>query len=330
MGEFAEKLLSWYRVNRRILPWREEPTPYRVYVSEIMLQQTRVDTVVPYFERFMERFPDFPSLAAAEEGEVLLYWKGLGYYSRARNLRKSAQKVLDCYENELPRSLEELRKLPGVGEYVSHAVMAIGFNEKAIAVDGNLLRVYARLNALPIDVGSASAKRECEAYYLERIESPSEFNQALMDLGELVCLPHGTPRCDQCPFFSICKGKDNPERYPMPKKKPEAKKEDITVFILRDEQGRIAIRKREGTGLLEGMHELPNFPGKWDKKRIQKEFPSFKDVTSKGTKTHRFSHILWTMHVYEAVGVLEGYEYASLDEIKRRYSLPTAFAKLLY
>ena len=329
MSEFSDALLTWYDENRRILPWREDPTPYHVLLSEIMLQQTRVDTVIPYFERFLGRFPTISALANAEEEEVLVYWQGLGYYSRARNLHKAAKYVVEHFDGQVPSDVDELLKLPGVGEYVSHAVAAIAFDHPFIAVDGNLLRVYARVNASPIDVGDVKAKRDCEAFYAARIDRPSRFNQALMDLGELVCLPHGTPRCESCPLAKMCKGKTDPLAYPLPKKKNAVKKQDITAIIVRDEQGRIAVRKRQGKGLLEGVYELPNYEGRASIKRIKETFPSLEEVKKRGESKHRFSHIEWSIHVYEAKGVIDGFVYSFEDEIKRRYSLPTAFAKLL-
>lgn len=329
MFSFSDSLLRWYEQHRRYLPWREEPTPYRVLVSEIMLQQTRVDTVIPYFERFLTRFPSFEALADASEEEVLVLWQGLGYYSRARNLHAAAKMVVSEFGGELPRDVPLLKKLPGVGEYVSHAVAAIAFDEPYIAVDGNLLRVYARLNAAAIDVGGAPAKKACESFYLERIDSPSSFNQALMDLGELVCAPSGMPRCEECPFRAQCKGKDNPLAYPLPKQKPALKKETLTVLIVRDEQGRIGVRKRADSGLLKGMHEFPNFEGRASLSELNERYPSLKGFKKTQTTKHRFSHVEWTMVAYEASGVLEGLEYASAEELKKRFFLPTAFSKLL-
>ena len=327
---WTNNLLLWYEENRRRLPWREDPTPYHVFLSEIMLQQTRVDTVIAYYERFLSRFPTLESLSQAKEEEVLRLWQGLGYYSRAKNLLSAAKMAQNEFGGILPQDEEKLRRLPGVGEYVSHAIASIAFDQKAVAVDGNLLRVYARLNALPIRVDEPKAKRDCEAYYLAYIDSPSRFNQALMDLGELVCLPHGAPKCGLCPLRDCCKAhrQGNPLDYPLPKKKNEAKKVRLAV-VLTLEGDAIAVRKRPDEGLLASMNEFPNLEGTLTQEELARAYPSLFQWEFLGKAKHRFSHIEWDMDVYAASGVVEGFDYVPLNELKKRCSLPTAFAKLL-
>ena len=328
---FAEELLQWYEKNRRHLPWREDPTPYHVYLSETMLQQTRVDTVIPYYEAFLNRFPSFEELANADIEEVLSLWQGLGYYSRARNLHASAQIVRDQYNGALPSDFDTLRHLPGVGEYMASAIMAIAFNQPFVAVDGNLLRVYARLEAKPIDVSKPADRKDCGSYFAERMESPSAYNQALMDLGELVCLPHGAPKCQKCPLKKGCKAfaQGNPEEYPPKKKKAMVKEEELTVLLVFDEKGNVSIRKRPETGLLAGLYEFPNVSGHLGVCDLASLFPDAMNIAFLGKEKHRFSHILWKMNVFVATGKLEGCLSVPLSELHERYSMPTAFTKLL-
>lgn len=328
---FAESLLSWYQAHRRHLPWREDPTPYHVYLSETMLQQTRVDTVIPYFNAFTMRLPDFVSLASAEEETVLSLWQGLGYYSRARNLHAAAKIVANEYQGVLPRDPAALLSLPGVGEYMRNAVLAIAFDEPYVAVDGNLLRVYSRLEAKAIDVTKASVRNECADYFGKRMKSPSSFNQALMDLGELICLPHGAPKCEECPLKPWCKAcaAGNPEEYPPKKKKPAVKEESLTVLLAFDEKGNLSIRKRPETGLLASLYEFPNVSGHLSVCELSAKFPALKDIEFLGEAKHRFSHILWNMKVYVAAGRIEGCLSVPVSEVGVTYSLPTAFLKLL-
>ena len=327
-NRFAKDLLDWYHVNGRVLPWRSEPTPYRVLVSEFMLQQTRVDTVIPYFERFMDRFPDLASLAFAEEDEVLRLWQGLGYYSRARNLRKSAQKAVEKYENEIPSDPTQLRELPGVGPYMEKAIRAFAFDIPAVPIDGNLMRVYSRLIAASVAADDVKAKKAAESYFLERLLSPREFGQALMDLGELVCLPSGQPKCDRCPFASLCKAHAMGREldYPLKKAKSASPVEKRSVLLLLDEQGRVAVSKRPEHGLLASMNEFPNVVG--DKAALQKVYGPI-DLEYLGHKTHVFSHIKWEMDVFLGRGVLKGFTYIPVSDLKEKAALPTAFAKLL-
>ncbi len=325
---FAEALLSWYRVHGRDLPWRSDPTPYKVLVSEFMLQQTRVDTVVPYFNRFMERFPELEDLARSDEDEVLRYWQGLGYYSRTRNLRKSAQVCLNSEQGRLPFDEESLSKLPGVGPYMEKAIRAFAFDIPAVPIDGNLMRVYARLEASSVYPDDPKAKKIAKGYFMERLQSPREFGQALMDLGELVCLPNGEPKCDTCPLCFCCKAhQDGKERdYPLKKQKVRSPVEKRSVLLLLDETGNIALTKRPPSGLLASMDEFPNVRG--DEERLLKVFPCEK-VSYLGKKSHVFSHVKWEMDVYLGRGTIEGLRYMPLAELREKAALPTAFAKLL-
>ncbi len=327
-ADFAEKLLGWYRAHGRVLPWRSDPTPYRVLVSEFMLQQTRVDTVIPYFERFMERFPTLRSLAESDEEEALRFWQGLGYYSRARNPRKTAQKACEVFNGDIPQSPAELASLPGIGPYMEKAIRAFAFGLDEVPIDGNLMRVYSRLEAKAIYPDDPKAKKEAEAYFLERLSSPRDFGQALMDLGELACLPNGEPQCEECPFRDICKAHraGEPLSYPLKKAKKASPIERLSVLLLLNGKGEIAIRKREGKGLLASMDEFPNVVG--DEGDLAKAF-GVKNLKYAGHAYHVFSHVRWEMDVYVGRGDADGFVYLPLDSIKEKAALPTAFAKLL-
>lgn len=254
------RLLAWYRKNKRTLPWRGHPDPYAVWVSEIMLQQTRVETVVPYFERWMRLFPTVQALANASEQEVLHAWQGLGYYSRARNLHKAAQIIVRDYAGKLPQSAEDLARLPGIGRYTAGAIASIAFDADEPALDGNLKRVYARL----FDVTEAvdSPKGEKLLWEIARQNLPKgragDFNQALMDLGAAICLPKA-PRCLLCPLVELCKARENgvQELRPLKKpKKPAPQYIHAAGVIVR--RGRVLLARRPSQGLLGGMWEFPN------------------------------------------------------------------------
>lgn len=295
-----------------------------------MLQQTRVDTVLSYYDRFLDRYPSFEALSHAKEEDVMLLWQGLGYYSRARNLLKAAKMVVDEYGGSLPSEEKELKKLPGVGDYMAKAIRGIALGLPSVAVDGNLLRVYARLNALPIDVDVPSSKKACEEYFGSRMENPSAFNQALMDLGELVCMPSGMPKCGACPFENLCKSRAEGTQlsYPLPKKKPVLQHIRLAVLLVFDGKS-IAIRKRADKGLLASLYEFPNLEGTWDENTLQEAVPTLRNVRHAGMYKHRFSHIEWTMDVFLCDGALEDTLVVPVAEIGEKYSMPTAFRKTM-
>ena len=260
-------LLAWYNLNGRTLPWRSVVTPYRTWVSEIMLQQTRVGAVIPYFERFMEELPDVSALAAVSEERLLKLWEGLGYYSRARNLQKAAKIVVSDFGGALPQSYHALLSLPGIGEYTAAAIASINFSEPVAAVDGNLLRVAARVSGCGEDIMDAKVRR----LFRQRLDAaidanrPGAYNQAMMDLGATVCLPNGAPKCEICPARTVCEAYKNglTEVLPVRAKKKSRRVEERTVLLLF--QGRkVALRKRPDTGLLAGLWEYPNLPESLD------------------------------------------------------------------
>lgn len=264
LAAIPKPLLEWYDRNKRILPWREAPTPYRVWVSEIMLQQTRVEAVKPYFERFMSVLPDVRALAEAEEEQLLKLWEGLGYYNRVRNLQKAAIQIMEEYGGEMPNQYEELLKLTGIGSYTAGAIASIAYGRRVPAVDGNVLRVLARVrkDGRLITDGKVKAAVEKELAEAMPEDRPGDFNQAMMEIGACVCIPNGAPLCGRCPLNRLCMAhKDGTEtEFPQKEAKKPRRIEEKTVLVIRDEN-RTAIRKRPARGLLAGMYEFPMLEG---------------------------------------------------------------------
>lgn len=331
-----KSLLDWYNANRRHMPWREDPTPYHVYLSEIMLQQTQVDTVKAYYLRFLEKFPTIKALSKASEEEVLKLWEGLGYYSRGRNLYQSAKTIEKDFQGEIPSKKEDLLALPGVGAYTSKAVLAIAFHQKEIAVDGNLIRVYSRLEEKK-EINADKMKSLCEAFLLKQLknEDPSFFNQALMDLGELVCLPRGLPLCDRCPLKAYCQSNKNGTMldYPPLKKTKEKKEESLTVYVL-TYRGKIAIRQRKAKGLLASLYEFPWEPGKGSLKETREKLLHqglvFKSLEPLGQSKHTFSHLILEMQGFQAELVqrpaIPNLLWVDQKDLISKYPIPTAFS----
>ena len=336
----SQKLTAWFRAGHRDLPWRSDPTPYHVWISEIMLQQTRVEAVKPYYERFLEALPDIPALAHCSDDRLLKLWEGLGYYSRARNLKKAALVVEEQYAGELPADYEELQKLPGIGPYTAGAIASIAFHIPVPAVDGNAVRVMTRLTAdrrdirdpkVTKDIRESLSRMLCEGFTLERpceqsLEKhydscpeeypvdPGAFNQALMELGAMVCVPSGPPRCDACPLQEDCLARDEGLTGEIPFKSPPAKRriEEKTVLVVRD--GRYTLlHRREEKGLLAGMYEFPYMDGYRCEKEVlehlEKELHlNAVQIHPLQEAKHIFSHIEWKMTGYmvlvEDLGIL--------------------------
>lgn len=306
MTKLSQKILTWFDKNKRThLPWRRDPSPYKVWVSEIMLQQTRVETVIPYFNRFMETLPRVKDLAECDEDQLLKLWEGLGYYSRARNLQKAAKEIMDRFDGQIPNSYEDLLSLPGIGPYTAGAIASIAFNQVQIAADGNAYRIVSRLLAYEGELEKTQTKKVFQDFLKEEIseDRPGDFNQALMDLGSLLCLANGRPLCDQCPIKDDCHANKqrNPQSYPKRKAKKKRKKEKKTILILeRDKE--ILLVKRPRSGLLSGMWSLLSLDGELSeeelKERLVEEFDRDKwklDVFNLGKEKHIFSHIEWHM-----------------------------------
>ncbi len=337
----AQPLLHWFWANHRVLPFRSDPTPYHVWVSEIMLQQTRVAAAVPYYERFVQELPDIPALAACEEERLLKLWEGLGYYSRVRNLQKAARIVCEQYGGQLPGDLAALKKLPGIGDYTAGAIASIGFGIPAPAVDGNVLRVFARLyndegDILQLAVKAATTQKVMAQ---QPAEAPGDFNQALMELGALVCTP-GQPDCAACPLQALCLGRQsgNPARLPQKAPKKARKKCELTLCLAQDAAGRWLLQKRGEQGVLAGLWQPPVLAEEaLDEKKAlaaaQKLLPAAVLLKEKPLKAkHIFTHLEWHMTAYVMAAPCtpppEGCVWASPAQLEQEYTLPGAFKTL--
>ena len=336
LNQLPPPLLAWYDKNRRCLPWREVVSPYRTWVSEIMLQQTRVTAVLPYFQHFMEQFPTVEALAGAETDVLLKCWEGLGYYSRARNLQKAAQMIQNQYGGDFPRSYREILSLPGIGDYTAGAILSIAFGEKIPAVDGNVLRVAARLtacgdNVLDLKVRNMFRERIAAAMPENR---PGDFNQALMDLGAMVCLPGGAPLCGVCPAASFCEAKHLglADKLPVRLKKKEKRQEEKTVFVLLRNDA-VALRRRPEKGLLAGLWEYPNVPGLLDEEEaaalLARWGLTVRVWEKRLTARHEFTHVRWDMtgYVLRVTGAGEEDWHWYNEKEAAGCAIPSAFIK---
>ena len=337
LQQLPAPLLAWYDSARRHLPWRETVSPYRTWVSEIMLQQTRVSAVIPYFERFMTALPTVEALAAADESQLLALWQGLGYYSRARNLQKAAKTIVHDLGGVFPDSYEELLKLTGVGEYTAGAIASIAFRRPVPAVDGNVLRVVARLTDCSDNILNEAVRRRFREELQKIIphDRSGDFNQGLMELGALVCLPNTEPKCGECPcrhFCLACK-RGHQTTLPVREKDKGKRKEEKTVFILRRGEGE-AVRQRPKDGLLASLWEYPNVEGTLNEQQAAAQLSNWNIIPhkwlKKAKKKHVFTHIIWEMTVYTIEIMGEGCSEWSWrnEENTDDYPMPTAFSKL--
>lgn len=335
--QIVEPLLSWYGAEARDLPWRRDTEPYRVWVSEIMLQQTRVDTVIPYYERFLRALPDVRSLADAEEGGLLKLWEGLGYYSRVRSMQKAARQICRA-GGRFPDTFEALRALPGIGDYTAGAILSIAFGKPVPAVDGNVARVASRLTGTAAEA-SDPAFRARIAEELKKVYPAGrcgDFTQSLMDLGATVCLPNGAPRCDACPLRALCRAcrDGSQESLPVKKAKKDRPVLDRTVFLL--ETGEcVALRKRPEGGLLGGLWELPGTDGALSEQAAAVWLNSLgveaENLRRLPKVRHIFTHLEWSMTVYAAEckrAEGESLVWATREALSKEYALPTAFRKV--
>ncbi len=339
MEQIVKPLLLWYDGHARVLPWREDNSPYRVWVSEIMLQQTRVEAVKPFFERFVRSLPDVQALAECPEDRLLKLWEGLGYYNRARNMQKAARIIVQEYGGEFPADYETLLSLPGIGHYTAGAIGSIAFGIRMPAVDGNVLRVLSRVKASHEDILRQSVKTamEQEVQKIIPADRAGDFNQALIEVGAVVCVPNGRAKCKECPLAFCCQAKAQNIVEELPKKKAKKKRrmEDKTVLVLR-EGSRVAIRKRPSEGLLAGLYELPNLEGHLSEDEVLERIRGWglspiRILPLAGAK-HIFSHVEWRMTGY-AVSLEEaenmdqnGMFFIEAKETEAKYPIPAVFA----
>ena len=347
-------LLVWYGENARKLPWREDPTPYRVWLSEVMLQQTRVAAVLDHYARFLSAAPTVEDLAALPEDELMKLWQGLGYYSRARNLQKAARQVVERHGGVFPNTYNDIRALAGVGDYTAGAISSIAFGLPTPAVDGNVLRVVSRICADEGDILSPATKKRYTQALAEIIpvKAPGDFNQAMMELGATVCLPNGAPLCEKCPARDFCRAhlEGLTDRLPVKAPKKARKIESRTVYLLFYED-KVALRRRPEKGLLAGLWEFPNeletppqsalradsspargepgdpcLPlwGRWPSEARSERAP-----TRVAAGRHIFSHIEWHMTALSAErsspDLPEGWVWADRTELRDKYAIPSAF-----
>ncbi|MGM9676919.1 MAG: A/G-specific adenine glycosylase [Butyricicoccus sp.] len=327
LAQVLEALCAWYHRGHRDLPWRRTTDPYPVWISEIMLQQTRVQAVIPYFERFMQALPTVQALAEVPEEQLLKLWEGLGYYTRARSLQKAARMVCEQHDGVMPCTWEELIALPGIGPYTAGAVASIAGGQCCPAVDGNVLRVLSRIFAREWDIKAQAVRRQAEQELQAVLpaDCPGDCNQALMELGATVCLPHGMPLCDTCPVASLCLAREQGRQQLLPVKaikKARPVEERVVCLLWKD--GRIALRKRPAKGLLANMWEFPNF--------LQGEDPqeqlgiALTEVHPLRRSKHVFTHLEWHMTGLEAQTTEGGYfTWVSPQELEQAIALPSAF-----
>jgi len=337
LNAMAVPLLAWYDEHKRILPWRGTKDPYRVWVSEIMLQQTRVAAVIPYYERWMTALPTVAHLAAVDEEQLMKLWQGLGYYSRARNLQKAAKVIMEEYGGVFPGNRKELLKLPGIGEYTAGAVASIAFDEPVPAVDGNVLRVAARVGNIVDNILDGKVKKNFQCWMEAAMPTcrPGEYNQALMDLGATVCLPNGQPLCASCPLRELCQAKrlGIQMELPLRTKKTGRRVEEMTVYLLLREN-QVALRKRMDSGLLAGLWEFPHVPGALAESEAAVPLAEW-GLTAKNwektlTAKHIFTHVEWRMtgYVVRVAGDGPDFIWADREELEK-LAIPSAFAKFL-
>ena len=338
LNEIVQPLTDWYRQNKRILPWRDQNNAYYTWVSEIMLQQTRVETVKPYFQRFIGELPDVQALAECPEEKLMKLWEGLGYYNRVRNMKLAAQTVVSAYCGTLPASYEQLLGLKGIGNYTAGAIASIAYHIPVPAVDGNVLRVWSRITENRQDIMKQSVRRQVEIQFQEVMpkDSPGDFNQALMELGAVVCVPNGPAHCDICPVAEFCQAYKHGTVEALPVKAPKKQRtlEDRTVLVIQDGE-RTAIRKRPKRGLLAGLYELPNLDGHLSQevvleavKKMQLE-PLYIEILPDAK--HIFSHIEWRMTGYRIrVASLDTdgelpFIFVGKKQSEKQYAIPSAF-----
>ena len=335
-----EALLAWYRQNRRDLPWRHTRDPYCIWISEIMLQQTRVEAVKPYYARFMQELPDVRALSEVPEERLLKLWEGLGYYSRARNLQKAAKTVMADFGGKLPPSYDQLRRLSGIGDYTAGAIASIAFDQRVPAIDGNVLRVLARVTGSYDDIALPQTKKKWQAELATVVpKEAGDFTQSLIELGATVCVPNGEAKCAQCPLspFCVASMRHLTDELPVRSAKKPRRIEYKTVFLIEDEK-RVVLHRRPETGLLAGLFEFPNTEGHLSDVQATAYLRSigFDPLRLEriDDSKHIFTHIEWHMIAYrvrispefDGVDESHGYFLITQEDLRNHYALPSAFS----
>ena len=331
-------LSTWYQENKRSLPWRVDKNPYHVWISEIMLQQTRIEAVIPYYQHFINNLPTIHDLACIEEDKLLKLWEGLGYYSRAKNLKKAAQIIESEYQGIFPKNYEEILKLPGIGEYTASAIASICFNQKEVTIDGNVLRVYTRFFNDNSNIDDVKVKKEIRKHLMNLIPNDAgNFNQGMMELGETICLPKGLPKCQECPLNQACLAykKNTYQTLPQKKKKIVKKEEEYTILIYQY-QNKYALYQRKKESLLQNLWSFPQLEGNITKKELvsylEKNQISYSNIEEEINYTHIFTHKKWKMKSYKVV--LKDinnlpYPFYSKEEIQKHHALASAYKPFL-
>lgn len=336
--ELAQILLCWYQDARRALPWRIDRNPYHIWLSEIMCQQTRVEAVKGYYSRFLDVLPDIASLAGCPQDRLNKLWEGLGYYSRVKNMKRAAEMILAEHGGVFPSDYQQVRALPGIGDYTAAAICSICYDQPYPAVDGNVLRVITRLLGLELDISLPDTKKQVRSVLQPLFQGGhcGDLNQALMELGALVCLPNGTPDCAHCPLLDSCKSGSTELWKILPMKKPRVTRKVLhrTVFILRHDDT-YALQKRPDSGLLAGLWELPAMDGDFDVNSAWRQAEDWQckphELLRHADKKHVFTHLEWKMRGYylDCDAASSSFIWASANEILQFYSLPTAYRQFL-
>lgn len=330
----AQKLCAWYDAGHRELPWRQDTRPYPVWLSEIMLQQTRVEAVKGYYARFLRELPTIEDLSRCPPDRLTKLWEGLGYYSRVRNLQKAAQVIQDTYGGQFPETFEAVRALPGIGDYTAGAICSICFGLPTPAVDGNVLRVLSRVMEDEAPITNQKTKNACREALVPVYQNGPRgtLTQALMELGAMVCVPNGAPRCESCPLREICLANlhGTQDKFPVKEAKRPKREEHRTVFVLQCEDA-LAVRKRPGKGLLAGLWELPNVEGTLPAEQAlafaEEAGCAPFELQKSVERTHVFTHIIWKMRCYYLLCREKSPEFVWAGAERRRtdVALPTAF-----
>ena len=338
LAALAQILPGWFAAHKRDLPWRQDREPYHVWLSEIMLQQTRVEAVRGYYARFLAAVPDIPSLAQADPELLHKLWEGLGYYSRVRNLQAAAKQIMELHGGVFPSEYAAVRALKGVGDYTTGAILSICFEQPTPAVDGNVLRVIARLTADPAPVTEETTKKAVREK-LAKVYPPGQcgvFTQSLMELGATVCLPNSEPRCAACPVAELCLARQEGSwrSYPVRAEKRPRRAQELTVFVM-DCGGALALRKRPGTGLLADLWEFPNVPGHLSGQQAADQAAAWglhpRRILRSAERSHLFTHVEWKMRCWylECAAQDDSFVWARPEELREVYALPTAFRMFL-